>query len=241
MATGEPAQPMDNMSPSQKKLKVKAIIFDLDGTLIDSIDIYFTIVEKALERLNLPPVSRAGILAAAESESFDWNLILPEELTKGKMEIIDRAWEIINEIAPPLFEKNVKLIPGADRILKRISANGLKIGLVTSTRRSHLKIKMQPLKRAGVAELFKVIITADDIQRKKPAPEPLIACAQQLDVNPDKCAYIGDTHTDMQAGQAAGMQTIGVLTGFDELKLLQKEMPDAIIDSVGHLLEVIAF
>jgi phosphoglycolate phosphatase-like HAD superfamily hydrolase len=45
----------------------------------------------------------------------------------------------------------------------------------------------------------------------------------------------------MQAGQAAGMKTIGVLTGFDERKLLQKEAPDAIIDSIGHLLEVIAF
>jgi HAD superfamily hydrolase (TIGR01509 family) len=229
------------MSPKQKKLKVKAIIFDLDGTLIDSIDIYFTIVEKALERLNLPPVSRAGILAAAESESFNWDLILPEELTKRKTEIIDQAWKIIEEIAPPLFEKNVKLIPGADGILKRVSANGLKVGLVTSTRRSHLKIKMQPLKSAGIAELFEVIITADDTQKRKPAADPLIACARRLDVDPDKCAYVGDTHTDIQAGQTAGMQTVGVLTGFDELKLLQKEKPDAIIDSIGHLLEVIAF
>jgi phosphoglycolate phosphatase len=232
---------MDNMSAKPKKLKVKAIIFDLDGTLIDSIDIYFTIVEKALERLNLPPVSRAGILAAAESESFNWDLILPEELTIRKTEIIDQAWKIIDQIAPPLFEENVKLITGADTILKRISSNGLKIGLVTSTRRSYLKIKMQPLKSAGVAELFEVIITIDDTQKRKPAADPLIVCAQQLDLDPNKCAYVGDTHTDMQAGRAAGMKTVGVLTGFDELKLLQKEKPDAIIDSIGHLLEVIVF
>jgi HAD superfamily hydrolase (TIGR01549 family) len=229
------------MSLKQKKLKVKAIIFDLDGTLIDSIDIYFTIVEKALERLNLPPVSRAGILAAAESENFNWDLVLPGELTNRKTEIIDQAWEIIDEIAPPLFEKNLKLIPGADRILKRMASNGLKIGLVTSTRRSYLKIKMQPLKSAGIAELVEAIITSDDTQKRKPAADPLIACAQQLCVDPNKCAYVGDTHTDMQAGQAAGMKTIGVLTGFDPLQLLQKETPDAIIDSIGHLMEVIAF
>ena len=53
------------MSFKQKKLKVAAVIFDLDGTLIDSIDIYFTIVENALKRLNLPAVSRNQILAAA--------------------------------------------------------------------------------------------------------------------------------------------------------------------------------
>ena len=229
------------MPLKHKKLKVKAIIFDLDGTLIDSIDIYFTIVEKALERLNLPPVSRASILEAAESENFNWDLVLPEELTNRKTKIIDQAWEIINEIAPPLFEKNVKLIPGADGTLKRMASNGLKIGLVTSTRRSYLKIKMQPLKSAGVAELFEAIITSDDTQKRKPDPEPLLACARQLRVEADKCAYVGDTRTDMQAGQAAGMKTIGVLTGFDELQLLQKETPDAIIDSIGHLLEVIAF
>lgn len=228
------------MPLKQKKLKVKGIIFDLDGTLIDSIDIYFTIVEKVLERLNMPSVSRASILAAAESENFNWDLVLPEELTKRKTEIIDQAWEIVDEIAPPLFEKNVKLMPGADRILKRMDSDGLKVGLVTSTRRSYLKIKMQPLKTAGVAELFEAIITSDDTQKRKPAADPLIACAQKLRLDPYKCAYVGDTHTDMQAGRAAGMKTIGVLTGFDPLELLQKETPDAIIESIGHLMEVIA-
>lgn len=228
------------MPLKQKKLKVKGIIFDLDGTLIDSIDIYFTIVEKVLERLNMPSVSRASILAAAESENFNWDLVLPEELTKRKTEIIDQAWEIVDEIAPPLFEKNVKLMPGADRILKRMASDGLKVGLVTSTRRSYLKIKMQPLKTAGVAELFEAIITSDDTQKRKPAADPLIACAQKLRLDPYKCAYVGDTHTDMQAGRAAGMKTIGVLTGFDPLELLQKETPDAIIESIGHLMEVIA-
>lgn len=232
---------MDNMTEKQKKLKLGAVIFDLDGTLIDSIEIYFMIVEKALERLKLPPVSRDTILAAAESEDFNWGLILPEELMSRKTGIIDQIWEIIDAIAPPLFEKNVKLIPGAEAVLKRISSNGMKIGLVTSTRRSFLKIKLQPFKGAGIAELFEVIITPDDVQQKKPAPEPLIACAQQLNVSPDQCAYIGDTRFDMQAARAAGMKTIGVLTGFDPPQSLQKETPDAIIDSIGHLMEVIAF
>jgi phosphoglycolate phosphatase len=229
------------MTCSQQKLTVNAVIFDLDGTLIDSIAIYFRIVEDVLKRLNLPPVSRASIQAAAESENYNWALVLPEGLMNRKTEIIDQIWEITDEIAPALFEKNVKLIPGADGILRHISAHGLKIGLVTSTRRSHLGIKMQPLKSAGIAELFEVIVTSDDIRQKKPAAEPLIACAQQLQVSPDKCAYVGDTRTDMQAGQSAGMKTIGVLTGFDALELLQKETPDAIIDSIGQLMEVIAF
>jgi HAD superfamily hydrolase (TIGR01549 family) len=227
------------MAQKQKKLKVDAVIFDLDGTLIDSIDIYFAIVEKALERLNMPAVTRGQILAAAESEDFKWELVLPQKALRRKQTIIEEAWAVINEVAPQMFEKNVKLIPGVDSILKRISFNGCKIGLVTSTRKSHLKIKMQPLEIAGVAELFDAIITSDDVHKRKPEPEPLIACAKQLDLQPIKCVYVGDTVTDMKAGKAAHMRTVGVLTGFDDYDSLNREKPDAIIDSVQKLDTVI--
>lgn len=228
------------MADARKKLKVDAVIFDLDGTLIDSIDIYFAIVETTLERLQLPAVSRHQILAAAESEDFKWELVLPSEVLTRKETIIDEAWAVINEIAPQMFEKNVKLLPGVDGILKRISFKGWKIGLVTSTRKSHLKIKMQPLEIAGVAELFDAIITSDDVHKRKPAPEPLIACARQLDLQPINCVYVGDTATDMKAGKAARMRTVGVLTGFDDYDSLSRENPDAIIDSVQKLGTVIA-
>ena len=227
------------MSDKQKKLKVGAVIFDLDGTLIDSIDIYFTIVEKALERLKLPPVSRNKILAAAESEDFNWELILPQEALSRKDKVIDKAWGVINEIAPRMFEDQMELIQGADTIVESLSSNGLKIGLVTSSQKQYLKIKMQPLKQAGVEALFEVIITTDDVLKRKPAPDPLITCAQQLDMRPGDCVYVGDTATDIKAGKAAGMRTIGVLTGFDDHAILEKEKPDAIMKSVRNLLEVI--
>ena len=228
------------MSYKQKKLKVSAVIFDLDGTLIDSIDIYFAIVEEALERLNLPAVSRSQILAAAESEDFKWELVLPQEVLNRKERIIDDAWTVINEIAPQMFADNLYLIQGAERIVENMASNGLKIGLVTSTQRKYLAIKMQPLKDAGVDHLFEAIITTDDVSKRKPAPDPLVTCAQQLDIKPDNCAYVGDTTTDIKAGKAAGMRTVGVLTGFDDYESLNRENPDAIIDSIQMLGSVIA-
>jgi len=227
------------MSDKQKKLKVAAVIFDLDGTLIDSIDIYFSIVEAALERLNLPAVSRSQILAAAESEDFKWELVLPQDVLNRKEKIIDEAWAVINEIAPQMFADNLDLIQGAGGIVENLSSKGLKIGLVTSTQRQYLETKMQPLKNAGVDTLFEVIITSDDVEKRKPAPDPLIACAQQLDLKPGNCVYVGDTTTDVRAGKAAGMRTVGVLTGFDEYEALETENPDAIIKDVQSLLEVI--
>jgi HAD superfamily hydrolase (TIGR01509 family) len=228
------------MASDRNKLFVDAVIFDMDGTLIDSIDIYFEIVEIALKRLELPQVSRTKILDAAETGDFNWDLVLPDEVKNKKDEIIAAAWEIINEVAPQMFEENLELIRGADNILQNISSSIPKIGLVTSTQRQYLKIKMRPLKSAGVEKLFDIIITSDDVPNRKPDPDPLIECAKRLDVNPNKCVYVGDTRTDMQAGKAAGMRTVGVLTGFDEYEILEKENPDAIIDSVQNLLEVIA-
>lgn len=227
------------MSP-KRKLNVAAVIFDLDGTLIDSIDIYFRIVEKALERLGLPPVSRSKILAAAESEDFKWERVLPRDVQHRQANIIDEAWGVVNEIAPQMFADDVDIIQGADGALKMVSAKGLKIGLVTSTQKHYLQTKLLPLKNAGVDGLFEIIVTSDDVDKRKPAPDPLIMCAQRLALRPAKCVYVGDTATDMQAGKAAGMQTIGVLTGFDDYAALHNEQPDAIIDSIRNLNDVLA-
>ena len=228
------------MSPGQNKLSVHAVIFDMDGTLIDSIDIYFKIVEIALERLKLPQVSRKKILDAAEDGDFNWEVVLPDEVRHKKDEIIGQAWDIINEIAPQMFEENLKLIQGADNILQSISTSIPRIGLVTSTQQKYLEIKMQPLQNAGVEKLFEVIITSDDVPNRKPDPDPLIECARRLDVDPNKCVYVGDTRTDIKAGKAAGMKTVAVLTGFDDYDMLANEGPDAIIDSIRNLVEVLA-
>ena len=77
------------MHSDRNKLSVDAVIFDMDGTLIDSIDIYFEIVEIALKRLELPPVSRNKILDAAETRDFNWDLVLPDEVIDNKDEIND--------------------------------------------------------------------------------------------------------------------------------------------------------
>ncbi len=227
------------MPSDQTKLKVEAVIFDLDGTLIDSIDIYFAIVENTLKRLDLPPVSRDRIVAAAESENFKWEQVLPQEVINREADIIDKAWAVINEIAPQMFADNLCLIPGADRVLQMLSARGLKVGLVTSTQRHYLETKMQPLKSRGLHKLIEVIITSDDVAKRKPAADPLIMCARLLDIPPTNCVYIGDTATDMQAGRAAAMHTVGVLTGFDDYAILERQDPDAIIASVQDLMEVL--
>jgi HAD superfamily hydrolase (TIGR01509 family) len=115
----------------------------------------------------------------------------------------------------------------------------MKLGLVTTTPRQDLIHKLYPLRRAGVDDLFEVTITTDDVKEKKPAAEPLIECGRRLGISMNRSVYIGDACIDIRAGKAAGMKTIGVLTGLDDYDSLMEEGPDAIIDSVRELWSVI--
>jgi phosphoglycolate phosphatase len=224
---------------TNKKLHVTTVLLDLDGTLIDSAPIYYQIIDIVFERLGVPPVSREILQDAMDDGDFDWDYVLPASMKSRKEELIVEAREIIDDIAPDLFHRQIKMIPGAADICKKIAAQGMKIGLVTSTPTDYISVKLIPLKKAGIENLLQVIVTADDVVNKKPHAEPLIKGSEELGAAVEQCVYVGDTRVDIRAGVAAGMKTVGVLTGFDDFKALEKEKPDAILSSIARLFETI--
>ncbi len=215
--------------------RIEAVLFDLDGTLIDSVPIYLNIVATVLHTLGLPQVSRRAVVTGLKDGNFYWQAVLPKgDQDKGK-ELVAAAQRAVVQIAPRMFSQDLKLIPGADAALAQLSSDGHRIGLVTSTPRNNLAIKLRPLRQCGCDQHFEVIIDADDVTAPKPAPDSLTACSRKMSVVPENCIYVGDTHTDMQAAKAAGMQAVAVLTGFDNAAALKTEGPVAIIPSVTAL------
>ena len=216
-------------------LAVQAVIFDLDGTLIDTAPIYYKIIDVVFERLGIPPVPKAILLEAMKDGEFEWDIVLPAGIKDRKDELIKDARTIINDIAPAMFRNQAKLIPGTAEVLNGMAAAGLKMALVTSTLRDYMAVKLAPLKAAGIENLLEIVITADDVQNKKPHAEPLVMCSGKLGLAPEMCVYVGDTRVDIRAGIAAGMQAVGVLTGFDDYDALLNERPSFIVDSVAEL------
>ena len=216
-----------------------AVTFDLDGTLIDSTDVYLRILNVAFERLSLPLFSKEDILDLLIEGDFSWNKILPADLKGRRDQIIQKAMEIIREIYPQMFREEVKLIPGAAEILREISMGDMKIGLVTSTDAKYLAPKLHPLQVSGVEDLLEVIITTDKVPNKKPSADPLIECGKRLCVEMERIVYVGDSRVDIRAGKAAGTMTVGVLTGVDDYEALRAEAPDAILNSVVALREIL--
>ena len=216
-----------------------AVIFDLDGTLIDSTEVYLRILNVAFGRLNLPLFSREDILDLLIEGNFDWDRLLPVDLKDRKEEIIQKSMKIIRDIYPQMFREEVELIPGAADILRRISMEGMKIGLVTSTDAKSLAPKLYPLQASGIVDLLQVIITTDEVANRKPAAEPLIECGKRLSVDMERIVYVGDSRVDIRAGKAAGTMTIGVLTGVDDYESLKAEEPDTILESVVGLRDIL--
>jgi 2-phosphoglycolate phosphatase len=227
--------------PNEKHaLMVDAVIFDLDGTLIDSAPIYYELIDVVFKRLDIPPVDRQVLLEAMKNGEFEWDLVLPDEMKPCQEEVIQSAQKLIEDIAPSMFRSQVKLIPGTAQALKAIAAEGLRLALATSTLRDYMAVKLGPLRKAGIENLLEVIVTADDVRNKKPHAEPLLKCCRMLGFAPGQCAYVGDTRVDIRAGRAAGMQTVGVLTGFDGYEALKNERPTVIIDSIADLKATLA-
>lgn len=225
--------------PKKDKILVDAVIFDLDGTIIDSIGIYYKIVTAVLEKLGLPQISTVDLRNATKDGGFEWSMIFPEEIKENKEELIKNAWKIAEEISPKMFLDKVKLIPGAADILTKVSERGIKLAVVTSTPQKNMTAKLKPLIESGISHLMEQIITADDTTRTKPAADPVIECNKRLGIAAGKSVYVGDMRLDIKAGKAAGTKTIGVLTGFDDFDSLKTEKPDAIINSIAELPDVI--
>jgi 2-phosphoglycolate phosphatase len=227
------AEPMEN-----GPLNVETVIFDLDGTLVDSADAYFRLVEMTLDHLGLPSVKRERILQAADNGDFDWNLVLPPDLPVEKTHVIKKeAWDYLRVIYPAVFAETVRLFPGVVQVIEGIAAAGMRMGIVTSTPRVSMAHKIHLLKESGIEHHFGALVTADDAPRKKPDPDPLIACIRSLGSIAEKSLYVGDTRSDIRAGKAAGMKTAAVLTGFDSREVLIKEAPDLLLPSVVDLVE----
>ena len=215
---------------------MKCAIFDLDGTLIDSVPVYFKLMETILETIGLPPAPKSvvsefmtgGGLAVIEK-------LVPENLQHKKDEIIKEFMRVGTKTSRSAFKDQVKLFDGVPRLFDRLVGLKIPIGIVTSTERLYIDRKLTPLEKNDIKQHLDVVIAIEDAPRKKPFPDPLIECSRRFGVRVEKCVYIGDSHVDIRAANAAGMMSIGVLSGLDDHETLVAENPHMILKSIDEL------
>jgi HAD superfamily hydrolase (TIGR01509 family) len=221
---------MDSMN-----LNIESMIFDLDGTLIDSVPTYFRLMELILKEVGLPPAPRSVVADIIAGHSEAWEKIIPAGMKDRKEELIRECMTVGREISRDIYRGEVKLFKGVGKLFSSLTDRNIRIGLVSSTEKSYMEKKLEPLVQKGIRAYLEVVIAIEDAPKKKPAPDPLIECARRLGVPHEKCMYVGDSHVDIRAGNAAGMMTLGVLTGLDDYETLKREHPTMILSNVSQI------
>jgi HAD superfamily hydrolase (TIGR01509 family) len=214
---------------------IGSMIFDLDGTLIDSVPAYFALTETILQRIGLPPAPEQSITKVMIEGMDAVEEMIPGEMMHRRNELIDRFIVEGRKALRHMFSNEIEPIPGITELFSALSNRQIRIGLATSTHRRFMDLKLTPLERIGLLDSIEAIVAIEDAPQKKPAPDPLLACALQLGHPPDRSVYVGDNRIDIQAGKAAGMMTIGVLTGLDDRETLKREDPTVIFESVADI------
>lgn len=219
----------------QKKrfTSVKAVLFDMDGTLIDSMGAYYAIIRDVLGQLNMEiTVSRESLFESLSRGESLSNVVFAPGMTR-RDSIVQQFNTLALEAFREMFsEGDVALIDGVSTLLEELRCKGFLLAIVTSSR---AEIVLPFLKAKAIHPHLNCVIGRFDAPRLKPFPDPLLTCTEILGVHPGETIYVGDSIIDIQAGKAAGTGTVGVLTGTSNMDGLRAEAPDAILESVGDL------
>lgn len=182
--------------PTEKR--VKAILFDLDGVLIDSFHFWFHLFNDTLKHFGHKRISRKVFRQHwGKSTEEDIKNFMPERRVEElKSYFYSRMHKCINYL---------KINPEAKIVLHRLNKN-YKLGCVSN---SHTKIMNWQIEATGLKKYFRTILSADDVKKPKPAPDMLLKALKKLKVQPDETIFVGDTKTDLIAGEKAGCIVVG--------------------------------
>lgn len=187
------------------RLPLRTVLFDLDGTLLDSIRLIIDSYHHALATHGLPARSDeewlAGIGTPLRVQFREW---------AGEPELFEALIATYRDYNISNHDARVQAYPGVVDMVGAVRRLGLMTGLVTSKQRAGAE---RGLRFLGLEQAMDVLIAADDVTNPKPHPEPLLLAARRLGTDPAATIYVGDSVHDMESGRAAGMRTAAALWG----------------------------
>ncbi len=207
---------------------ISCVLFDMDGTLVDTIGLILRSFHATFESLGLPDRPDPELLALIGKPLwYQMPLFDPER--------VDELCATYQSFYERFHDESAAAYPGIEEMLAGLEAQGHLLGVVTSKR----QVTARPgLAHFGLDRYFKVIITANDTERHKPEPEPVLAALAALGCEAAHAAYVGDSTYDVDCGNAAGVFSVAVLWGPFERELLAQHQPGAFAETPADLLRL---
>jgi len=178
------------------KLKPDAILFDMDGVLVDSLDSWWTSLNAALQAFKHKQITREEFI-----EKY-WGHDLYDNL--NKMGLNQEVGTFCNNVYGEHLGA-IKIYPDTKNVLQKL--NNYKKGVITNTPKD---CAQQILKKFDIDKFFDVVITSDEVVKAKPYPDIVLKACDVLGVKPEKVVLVGDTDSDVKAGSASGGTVIGI-------------------------------
>jgi pyrophosphatase PpaX len=211
-------------------VRYETVLFDLDGTLIDSGAMILASFKHAAQDVLGLDVPDEQILAAVGGPGL---LEQMRTLDATRVDDLVASYRAHNE---PLHA-NLQACRGMLRLLGELDEEARTLGIVTAKRRAtvDLAFAVLPLER-----YFDVVVTSDETERLKPHPDPILRAVELAEADPARTAYVGDSPFDVQAAKAAGVGAIAVTWGnIHSAEVLRAEEPDAVVDDPEELYGVL--
>jgi phosphoglycolate phosphatase len=212
---------------------IEAVLFDLDGTLIDTAPDMAGALNTLLAEENLAPiplerirpyVSQGGLVLTRLGFA---DKVAESEIEPLRLRFLDHYRAIVAD--------NSRLFDGYDDILDELEARAMPWGIVTNKPEW---LTHPLLEQLGLAERSSVVIGGDTLEHRKPHPLPLQVAAERLGVSCERCLYVGDDERDIVAGKAANMKTLVAAYGYiEDAAAIEGWDADGVIDSPGELLQ----
>jgi pyrophosphatase PpaX len=204
-------------------------VFDLDGTIVDSVELIVISFKHAMREVLGREVSREEAIAYVGRP-------LREQMVAFSPERADELVASYREFNHREHDRMLRLYDGIPDLLDSLRKAGIKVGLVTSKSRYTTKMAFD---LTGIESYFDATICADESARNKPYPDPILLCLEAMGVAPAEAAYVGDSPADIQAARAAGVEAIAVAWGVFELEALIAEKPDRVVHTVPELMGIL--
>jgi phosphoglycolate phosphatase len=211
----------------EAKFNSKCIFLDLDGTIVDPRQAYLEAAQIGFQAIGQkPPESKIAFeIPKRMEQGLDFSDLVYGELNKFKTAYL-QSYHI-------LTEGKTKLLPNVTKTIETLALKA-KLALITM-RHVPNQMVIKELNVFGIGKYFSSVMTSLDTVKPKPSPEAIFKCIQDFNVESSDCLMVGDSVNDIRAGKAAGIKTVGLLSGLYYREELAKECPDMILSDLTEL------
>lgn len=207
------------------------VLFDLDGTLLDTEPVIIETMKRVLNKY------RPDLVVDRDMEISFLGPTLKQTLTRFlPEEQIPEAIEVYRTINRELHEGNLKPIDHAPELLAHLKEQGYTLGIVSSKKKDMVEYGLSLM---DLQDYFQVIIGYDEVKEHKPSPEGILNACKALKVGHDEVIYVGDTYTDIGAANNAGVYSIAYLTHPERQDAIHNEKPNATITDLLEIEEIL--